>query len=139
MKWLFALLIPLLAYAEEPAPQPPAQAPTSIEEVKPEASPVAISSDVYQKQFFRTLVVILIIVGGAVVLILLTRRLSKNRPLLMNHKKNLKILERRQLSPNTYLYHMQMGNKQFVISESKLEVRLIANLDWDETNSDPEQ
>jgi len=130
MRWLFFLLLPLLAFAEEPTP---ATEPPPTQEVKPEASPIAISSDVYQKQFFRTLVVILIIVAGAIILILLTRKLSKNRPLTMNYKKNLKILERRQISPNTYLYHMQMGDKQFVISESKLEVRLITHLDWDET------
>ena len=61
------------------------------------------------------------------------RRYAKNRPFQVNHKKNIKILERRQISPATFLYHIQIGNKQIVISESKSEVRVVANLDWDET------
>ncbi len=127
MRWLFLFLFPLLICADDISP--------TSEEIKPEASPVTLSSDAYQKQFSRTLIVTLVIVIGAFALIWFTRRLSKDRPLQMNHQKNLKILERRQISPNTYLYHMQIGSKQFVISESKLDVRLVASLDWEVPDS----
>ncbi len=131
--WYF-LLLPLLAFAAEPeAVAKPVE--TEVEEVQPEADNVQspISSDMYRKQFFRTLIVIVIIGVIAIVLISLMRRYAKNRPFQVNHKKNIKILERRQISPVTFLYHIQIGNKQIVISESKNEVRVVANLDWDET------
>ena len=134
MRWLFLLLLSLLTYATD-IPSPEDNPPPLTEEVKPEASPLNLSSDIYQKQFFRTLIVALIVIVGAVLLIWLMRKFSKERPLQMNHRKNLKILERRQISPNTYLYHMQIGSKQFVISESKSEVRLITTLDWDESET----
>lgn len=50
----------------------------------------------------------------------------------MNHTKNIKILERRILSPHTYLYHIQIGDKQLIISESKQSVKVITPLDWPE-------
>lgn len=120
MRWLFCFFLPWLIYADEIVP----------EEIQPK--PVNLSSELYQKQFFHTLIIIVVIVITAFVLIWLMRRFSKDRPLQMNHKKNIKILERRQISPNTYLYHMEIGTKQFVISESKCDVRLITNLDWNE-------
>lgn len=127
MRWFFLFLFPLLLCADDIS--------STSEEIKPDSSPVHLSTDVYQKQFSRTLIIALIIVIGAFTLIWFTRRLSKDRPLQMNHHKNLKILERRQISPNTYLYHMQIGSKQFVISESKLDVRLVATLDWEVPDS----
>ncbi len=131
MKWLFFILFPMLVFAVD-EPSPPL---LDSEQVMEETAPHDVSSDMYQKQFYRTFILILIIVVGSFALIWVMRKYSKDRPFQVNHKKNIKILERRQISPNTFLYHLQIGNKQVVISESKYEVKVIANLDWDE--SDP--
>ena len=134
MRTLLFLLLSVCAYAVEAPAEPP---PVEETHIKPEASPPNFTNDIYQKQFTRTIIVAIVVILFAIFVIWMTRRLSKNRPLYMNHHKNLKILERRQISPNTYLYHMQIGNKQFVIAESKFEVRVVANLDWadSETNA----
>lgn len=141
MKWLFIALFPLFVFAADTPPQsppPPASTETpATEEIVPESEEVApaLSSDMYQKQFYRTLILTLIIVVGALVLIWFVRKFSKDRPFQANHKKNIKILERRQISPSTYLYHIQIGSKQIVISESKNEIRVVANLDWDDSEA----
>ncbi len=135
MKWLYFILFPMLAFAADVLPQTQQSEPVVTEEVAPETEEVdpVPSSDMYQKQFYRTLILTLIIVVGSLALIWFVRKFSKDRPFQANHKKNIKILERRQISPSTYLYHIQIGSKQIVISESKNEVRVVANLDWDES------
>jgi len=132
MRTLLFILFTVCAYAADA----PAEPPSSEEvQVKPEGSPPSFTEDIYQKQFSRTLIVSIVVILFAIFVVWMTRRLSKNRPLYANHHKNLKILERRQISPSTYLYHMQIGNKQFVISESKCDVRLVATLDWSDSET----
>ncbi len=128
MKWLYLILCPLLLFSneEEILPSHPAN------EAVQEEMPPSLSTDMYQKQFIRTLIVTAIIVVAAFLLIWLFRKFSKDRPFQINHKKNIKILERRQISPSTFLYHIQIGNKQLILSESKLEARVVTTLDWDE-------
>jgi flagellar biogenesis protein FliO len=139
MRWIYILLLPFALYAVEPASEPTSppdkvEAPINeeVSHIKEEL-PSELSPDIYKKQFFRTLIIIVIIGGGALTLIWLMRRFSKSGTFQANQKKNIKILERRQISPNTYLYHIQIGTKQCVISESKCDVRVIANLDWDDS------
>ena len=135
MRYLFLILFPMLAFAADIPLQTQQSEPVVNEEIAPAPEEVApaLSSDMYQKQFYRTLILTLIIVVGSLALIWFVRKFSKDRPFQANHKKNIKILERRQISPSTYLYHIQIGSKQIVISESKNEVRVVANLDWDES------
>lgn len=90
----------------------------------------------YSKQFTATLIAILIILLLVLLVIWIMRRFSTNRPIQMNHRKHIKILERRPLSPNTYVYLVQVGDKQFVIAESKFQVHNVATLDWNETEPD---
>ncbi len=139
MRWIFLLLLPFSLYTNEPTPEnPPSSdkvetpAQEEISDPKEEISS-ELSPDIYKKQFFRTLILIVIVGGGALTLIWLMRRFSKSGAFQANQKKNIKILERRQISPNTYLYHIQIGAKQCVISESKCDVRVVANLDWDDS------
>jgi flagellar biogenesis protein FliO len=139
MRWIFILFLPFAIYANEPQLEAPtlgdkAETPVS-EEVSQQKEDLQneLSPDIYRKQFFRTLILIVIIGGGALTLIWLMRRFSKRGTFQTNQKKNIKILERRQISPNTFLYHIQVGTKQCVISESKCDVRVVANLDWDES------
>lgn len=92
----------------------------------------AILQAPYQGQFIKTFIALVAIVLGIFIAMYFIRRFSYIRPLQMNHQKNIKILEKRPISPSTCLYHIQVGDKQFVLSESKLEVRNVAPLNWKE-------
>lgn len=130
MKWLYLIICPLLLFGnEEELLTSHPETETIHEEITP-----SLSADMYQKQFVRTLIVTAIIVIAAFLIIWLFRKFAKDRPFQINHKKNIKILERRQISPSTFLYHIQIGNKQLILSESKLEARVVTTLDWDEDN-----
>jgi flagellar biogenesis protein FliO len=146
---LFALLgIPFFLFATPEAPSSSDKNTTieeslNISDVKPEAppqkpggDPYHIESDGYKTQFIKTLAAILVVLILVALAVLLFRRLSGTRPLQMNSRKHIKVIERRPLSPNTYLYYIEVGNKQFVIAESKLDVKTVANLDWTETEQD---
>lgn len=86
-----------------------------------------------QKQFFRILVFLcILIVFGLIVLYVYKRGAPISTLKKRNGKNNIKILERRSLSPQTYLYHIEVGDKQFILSESKVEVRCVSTLDWPE-------
>jgi len=85
----------------------------------------------HQKQFFVTLLVICVFILFALIVIYIFKRASPMSAITRkNSRNNIKILERRSLSPQTYLYHIQVGDKQFILSESKVEVRSVATLDW---------
>ena len=85
----------------------------------------------YQKQFFRTLIFIFLLIVFAMIIVFIYRRASPMSKITKrNSRTNIKILERRALSQQTYLYHVQVGDKQFILSESKLEVKNVATLDW---------
>lgn len=139
-KFLALLLIPCVVFADSPLEKSkpstetvaPKEAPPPEEYVlpKPEASPPILSELAYKKQFFRMFFILIFILLSAFITIWLFRRYSPRGALYANHQKNIKILERRHLSPNTYLYHIQVGDKQFIIAESKFQVSTIANLDW---------
>jgi flagellar biogenesis protein FliO len=151
-KILFFLLLPLFIFANmeiavKPSPikveqtaTPDSQTPpTSLdaddqeEQLNKDApSPKFLESD-YKKQFFRTLIFFSLFIGFGMIAILLYKRGSPISAISKkNSKNNIKILERRSLSPQTYLYHIQIGDKQFILSESKAEVRNVADLDWRE-------
>ncbi len=136
MKWLYLFFCPILVFcADLSETQKPE--PASSEEVQPipEESVQSLSPDTYRKQFYRTLIFIIAIILIALLLIWWMRKFSKNQTFQANHKKNIKILERRQVSPSTFLYHIQIGSKQVIISESKCDVRMITTLDFDETDT----
>lgn len=102
----------------------------------PSSSPMKVPDNGYSKQFTGTLIAVIVIIFLIFLVIWLMRRFSNTRPLHMNHRKHIKILERRPLSPNTYVYLLKVGDKQFVIAESKFQVHNVANLDWNETEAD---
>lgn len=96
------------------------------------ASPMFQNSN-YQKQFFRTLIFICVLIVFCLIIIYIYKKGAPMSSITKrNSKNNIKILERRSLSPQTYLYHIQVGDKQFILSESKVEVRCVSTLDWPE-------
>jgi hypothetical protein len=87
----------------------------------------------YNQQFFKILIFICLLIIFAMIIIFIYRRSTPIGSITKkNSRNNIKILERRSLSPQTYLYHIQVGNKQFILSESKVETRTVATMDWPE-------
>ena len=114
---------------------------TLIEEETPivldtvERSPVVhkhTQEDQYKTQFIKTLVLILAVFFLFFLVVWLVRRFSSHpRPLsIKNSRKHMKVIERRPISPHTCLYYVQVGDKHFILAESKLEVRNVGTLDW---------
>lgn len=99
--------------------------------IRPEPTTAPFLETGYQKQFFKTLIFICVLILFALIVIFIYRRASPMSKITKrNSRNNIKILERRSLSPQTYLYHIQVGDKQFILSESKVDVRNVATLDW---------
>jgi flagellar biogenesis protein FliO len=133
MKLLKLFLLPcLLAFAEPSTNEEIKPEEVQTEEVVPQSDPPIISGDTYKKDFYTTLFSLVIVLVIAIVLTVLIKKLGKNKIFQMNGTKNIKVLEQRFISPNTSLFHVQVGDKQFIISESKLEVKFITNLDWNQ-------
>lgn len=112
---------------------PPPQLSTrdQDEQIKPEPTTPNFIDPNYQKQFFKTLIFICILIVFAMLIIYVYKRASPMSTISKrNSRGNIKILERRSLSPQTYLYHIQVGDKQFILSESKVDVRNVSTLDW---------
>ncbi len=101
--------------------------------LSPEGSNPNFLDPNYNKQFFKILIFIcLLIIFGMIVIFIYKRSSPIGSITKKNSRNNIKILERRSLSPQTYLYHIQVGNKQFILSESKVETRTVATMDWPE-------
>ncbi len=124
--------------APTPAPQQADAQPKAEEEMElPTPTPTtSIPTTNYKRQFTGTLIAIVVIVFLVFFIIWLLRRFTCDRPLHMNHRKHIKVIERRPLSPNTFIYLLQVGDKQFVIAESKFQVHNVATLDWNESTPD---
>jgi len=87
------------------------------------------ASGEYKATFFRTLFVIVGILVVVLIIVWLLKRMSSGRPMMVNHYKNIKILERRPLSPQTILYQLEIGGRQVIIAESKVEVKVLTQFD----------
>src|SRR3990167_2223608 len=123
-----------LLYYEPLSPSTPAQEETQPSLSLPVTSDTTLPSTDAKSQFFKILFVFALLVVLIFFIIWLIRFFGKTRPLTLNSRKNIKILERRPLSNQTLLYHLQIGDKQIVIAESKVEVKMIATLDRSETD-----
>jgi len=106
-------------------------APPDDDSIQPEPTTPNFIDPAYQKQFFRTLIFLCVLIIFAMIIVYVYKRASPMSAISKkNGRGNIKILERRSLSPQTYLYHVQVGDKQFILSESKVDVRNVSTLDW---------
>lgn len=98
-----------------------------------EISPLEKATSSYESAFIKmifALVVILLLAGLAVYFF---KKFSISRMQHNNHFRNIKILEKRSLSPKTVLYLVEIGGKKILMGESQLEIRTLSNLEWIET------
>ena len=87
----------------------------------------------YQALFFKMILALVVILVLATVAIYLMKTLSQTRIQQGNHYKNIKILEKRSISPKSVLYLIEVGGKKLLIGESQLELRELSHLNWVET------
>ncbi|MCH9611692.1 MAG: hypothetical protein S4CHLAM102_01620 [Chlamydiia bacterium] len=110
--------------------------PTPSDDLAPQPPSTPFDKENFQGAFYRTFLTLL----GIIVLVFLTiwifRRAPMSRTRGLNYKKNIKVLERRQLSPKTMLYIIEVYGKQVILAESQLEVTRVTSIDWLPTTKD---
>ena len=140
------LVLPLMA--EEPPQEkqtPPMeeQAPpmeTTPKAKKAVAPEVQAKTDKYESAFTKTIFILISILVLVVLTVWMFKRLSNSRFSKLNYLKNIKILEKRPLSPKSMLYLVEVGEKQILLAESQIEIRSLGTFDWpdhDQTSSEP--
>jgi len=102
------------------------------EDTEESAKPIDEMHDSYQKAFVKTSIVLVIILILVFVCFWLYKRLMRTRIRSANHMRNIKVIERRPISPKTILYLLEVGKEQVLIAESQLEVRTIKQFNWNE-------
>jgi flagellar biogenesis protein FliO len=103
---------------EQPAPLPPA-APATPGAVPPPCTP-AIS---YEASVMKMILVLVGLVVLALFTYWLLRKVSQGRFRTLGRKPVIQVVERKQLSPKTMLYIVELEGKKVLLSESQLEVR----------------
>jgi flagellar protein FliO/FliZ len=83
----------------------------------------------YKATFFRTLFLIIGVILVVLIAVWVLKRMALGKPMVSNHYRNIKILERRPLSPQTILYQIEIGGRQVIIAESKVDVRVLTQFD----------
>ena len=91
----------------------------------------------YGGLFWKTILTLIGIVVVFVLVFYLLREWLGIRSTRMNYLKNIKILEKRPLSPKSMLYLVEVAGRQFLLAESQLEVRPITEIEEIPNNSCP--
>lgn len=95
---------------------------------KDEVYPVFEQTE-YKPTFFKMLLILIALIALIFLTFWIFRRLMRMRISQANLTKNVKILEKRALSPKTLLYIIELDGKRVLISESTLEVKKIKDFD----------
>jgi len=83
----------------------------------------------YKPAFFKMLLILIALIALIFLTFWIFRRLMRMRLTQSNLTKNIKILEKRAISPKSLLYIIEIEGKKILISESNLEVRKIKDID----------
>jgi flagellar biogenesis protein FliO len=83
----------------------------------------------YKPAFFKMFIILIALLTLIFITFYMLKRLSKMRNEAANLTKNIKVIERRAISPKTLLYLIEVDGKRSLVSESSLEVRKIKDLD----------
>ncbi|OGN61311.1 MAG: hypothetical protein A3F40_02130 [Chlamydiae bacterium RIFCSPHIGHO2_12_FULL_27_8] len=97
--------------------------------ISQEADQEALKAPEFKGAFFKMLFMLFALIALIFITFWLFKRFSKVKMHQINLTKNIKILEKRPLSPKTMLYLIEVNGKKLLISESNLEVRPIKDLE----------
>lgn len=100
-------------------------APSSQTAEEQKTAPMPSYEGTFYKMIGALFLLITVIFGG----LWLVRKISQGRGGLFHHNKSIQILERKPLSPKTMLYVVSVNDKQILIAESQLEVKMLAPLE----------
>jgi len=92
----------------------------------------------YGGLFWKTILTLVGILIFIVIVYYFMRKAVGIRSTRMNFLKNIKILEKRPLSPKSMLYLVEVAGRQFLLAESQLEVRPITELEEAAYKEDPQ-
>jgi flagellar protein FliO/FliZ len=127
---LFFALSPIFATAASTSPLTEEnQEIVTPEQLVDEQTDWKTPTEQYKTSFIRTVLLIFGIIFLVIIVIWVLRRMGGTKPMMSNHYKNIKILERRALSPQTILYQVEIGGRQVIISESKVQVSALTEFD----------
>lgn len=92
----------------------------------PEIPPEVVSYEGAFLKMFLTLIALLVAIFFAAWAL---KRLAHGRFMQMNSSKNIKVIEKRALSPKTMLYVVEADGKRVLLAESQLEVKRLLSLE----------
>ena len=87
-----------------------------------------VSIPEYKPAFFKMLLILIALIALIFLTFYIFKRLMKVRIHQANMTKNIKVLEKRIISPKSILYLIEIEGKRILISESNLELRKIKDL-----------
>jgi flagellar biogenesis protein FliO len=114
--------------AEQAETQQPSAPELPTQEIPPLPSSTEITQS-YEGSFIRVIVSLIGLVVLVVVTFWILKRLGRGRFGKLGSDKLIHIIERRNLSPKSVLYLVQIENKRVLLSESQFEVRSHASFD----------
>jgi flagellar biogenesis protein FliO len=108
---------------------------TNLAQGNPEIAqePIAsldIATTSYETAFIKMLVALILILLLLMIGVFVYKKFAGARLQQSNHTRNIKILEKRAISPKTILYLVEIGGKKLLLGESQLELRHLSSLDW---------
>jgi len=84
----------------------------------------------YESAIYKIVFVLLTLILLSALAFYLFKKFASSRMQQANHFRNIKILEKRAISPKSMLYLVEVGGKKMLIGESQLELRSLSSLDW---------
>ena len=90
-------------------------------------APEVLTPGDFKISFFKTLLSMALCLAAILVALWFVKRFANKKFFNLNDQHNIKIIERRPISPKSVLFLVQIGNKQVLIAESQLEVRALTS------------
>lgn len=132
-KILFAIFLATTGWGED-LPFSKQTPPDFMQELSlSDNSSVDLATTTYETAFIRMLFVLIGLLLFTCLGVYLFKRFSTNRLQQSNHARNIKILEKRAISPKSMLYLVEVGGKKLLLGESQLELRHLSGLEWIES------
>lgn len=135
MKFLLSCLFTLgalIGYSDQ-TEQTQGHTADVFEELSTSPAQLDLATTSYETAFIRMLFVLVGIISFAGLAVILLKKYAATRMQQSNHCRNIKVLEKRAISPKTILYLVEIGGKKMLLGESQLELRNLSHLEWIES------
>lgn len=133
LKLLFLLFVSLTGFSQDLDPSRETT-PDFMQELSLNQNPsLDLATTSYETAFIRMLFVLIGLLIITCLGVYLFKRYATTRLQQSNHTRNIKILEKRAISPKSMLYLIEIGGKKILLGESQLELRHLSGLDWIES------